>query len=135
MKKLSFRDFLELNEPKKLGYLDALGDEMGVDPTSLQKTPFAAANFSLDKTYNLSSFTILDYIKDSSGNIVAAQIKLNQDPNNRTLRAYSKVNGSYVRDKSMASNDKVYTVPIDKLNQMLSQGLNQSAQMPPGGGL
>lgn len=134
MKILSFRQFLEDQKPKPMNHLDALSDELGIHTDDLEKTPQVLANFQLNgKAYNLSGYQIVDLIRDDNGEVTAAKIKLINDPADETRKLFrkSKKTKKWVKIPDI-DDDETYTVSVDQLNKMMTQGLDQGN---PGGGL
>jgi hypothetical protein len=117
----TFRQFLELAEnPSHIGSLE---DELGINPEDFKKVPQVAANFKIGKSgYNMSPYEVVDYVKDNTGKITGAKVKLINDPMNRLRK--KTVDGNRVPDRP---DNQIYYVPIDQLNKLLSQGLDTAA--------
>lgn len=137
--KLSFRSFLE-SEESKSPHLDALQDELGIDPKEFQKSPKVASFFSLGKDmFSLSPYKIMNYQRDKNGNITHAVVKVINDPNIHRKR-YKTSGGKNVGVPDYHDGNKTYLVPIKDLQGMMTQGLDQQQagggdmMSPPGGG-
>jgi len=135
--KLSFRQFLEDQKPRPMNHLDALSDELGINIDDLEKIPQVLANFQVGgKACNLSAYQIMELIRDDNGDVTAARIKIIKDPGNRARKLFVKPRGkeSWTKVKSdKDDDDDVYVVTIEKLNQMLTQGLDQMGAAGGGG--
>lgn len=133
---LSFRDFLEEEENKaaKTSHFDALADEFGIDPEHLKNDPKVASFFSLGgDTYNLGAYEILDYKYGPNGKPTHALVRMtNQNDNRRRYKKDSKYGNVRIPD---AEDNKTYLVPIEDLQDLMTQGMGGAAAggMPPGG--
>lgn len=125
---MSFRKFMEL-EQKPADHISALQDELGIRPQDFEKSPLMGSNFSLGKTsFGTSPYKILGYVTDHTGKRTAAKIQLVNDPSNLTRKQFQDRDGQQVRMPDKPET-RVFVVPIDKLNSLMTQGM--SAQ--PGG--
>lgn len=121
----TFRQYLELTEPRKFSYLGAMADELDIDPEELEKVPQVAANFSLGgSTYNLGALKVLGYIYDDNGNPKAAKVQMMDDPAMKVKR-FKKVDGQYARLPTNRPDAGIFVIPINKLNALMTQGLDQ----------
>lgn len=119
---------MEDQKPKPVNHLDALSDELGIDVDDLEKIPQVLANFQVKgKAYSLSGYQIVELIKDDQGNVTAAKIKLIRDPAHAARKLFnkSKTTKKWVRVQDGPEEEDTYTVSIDKLNKMLTQGMDQ----------
>jgi hypothetical protein len=121
---MNFRQFIEEDG----GYTDKLQDELGIDPDTVGDTPQWVANVGWGNlSYNGMTYKF-KYIKDSSGKIAGAMVKPVD-----IGRAYTDRDGKKVKVDTGDYSEKF--VPIDVLNNMMSQGLQQPASpdmgMPP----
>jgi len=127
---LSFKDFFESYE-KKQNYLTGIQDELGIDPESVEKTGGWAANVSLKKiSYNGINYTINRVVKDN-GDVKGAYISP-INVGSTTQRAYLNTKAGNLRSPDSSVSEKEIFIPADKLNALLSQGIqaapsNQSA--------
>lgn len=130
---LSFRSFMELEE-KPTSHIDSLQDELGIRPEDFAKVPQMGANFNLGKTtFNASPYRILGYQYDAHGKKTSARIQLVNEPSNITRKQFKDRDGQQVRmpDKP---DSRIYVVPIEKLNDLMTQGLSAAGAgggMPP----
>ena len=123
---------MELQAPKPADYFSQLQDELGIDPDLLKKIPQVMGNFTLGgNTYNLSGYQIVDIIRDGNNQISAVRVKLNNDPAITTRKKFHKIGDKFVKVPDDKSDTNVYTIPIKKFNQMITQGLQGAG----GGGL
>ena len=126
MKPLSFKYFLESEEQS--GHLSALANDLGIEPEDMEGQPFVGSFFSLGKdAYNLSAYQVVDFKRDSSGKPTHAVIKLMSGGGRKR---YKKKGDKMLRVDD-SPNDKTYLVSIDKLQDLMTQGLQQMG--PPGG--
>jgi len=135
---LSFRQFLEDQKPKAMNHLDALSDELGINVDDLEKIPQVLANFKVGgKAHSMSGYQVVDLIKDDQGNVTAAKIKLIVDPAQATkkLFAKSKTTKKWARVPETDDEGETFTVSVDKLSQMLTQGMDSAGAAGGAGGL
>lgn len=132
---LSFREFLETVE-KLTSYLGALGDELGINPEDIAKVPQVASFFKMGgNTYNLSPYKIVGY-EYKDGKPVYAKVQIINDPSQKARKRWKQKHGKFVRADDLEPDDKVHLIPIDKLEDLLSQGMAAGAGGmggPPGG--
>lgn len=136
---LTFKQFLELSEPKPVTHFKALRGELGIEPEEIAKVPQVASFFNLgNSTYNLSGFKILDYEYDDQGNPVSARITLINDPNIKTRKMFKKKHDKFVQMPDDEPDEKIYMIPIAQLEKLMTQGLEAGAGAgamgPPGMG-
>ena len=132
MNNLSFKNFMELQAPKPADYFSQIQDELGIDPDLLKKSPQVLSNFTLGgNTYNLSGYTVVDIMRDGDNKITAVKVQLNNDPAIKTRKVYKKFGDQYAKIPDDKSDTRVYTIPIQQFNQMVTQGLSGAG----GGGL
>jgi hypothetical protein len=133
---LSFRKFLEDQKPSPMNHLDALSGELGINIDDLEKIPQVLANFQVGgKVHSLSGYQIVDLIRDDKGDVSAAKIKLINDPHHAAHKLFgkSKTSKKWSRIPD-CSDEETYTVSLDKLNKMLTQGMEGGGGGMPGGG-
>jgi len=130
---LTFRQYFETTAPKPSDYLTAVQDELGIDPEVLKASPQVVSNFKLGDTYNLGAFSIIGYEYNDRGEPTMAKVQMNAGPSDRLVRRYKTVDGQMVKvPKGTAPDNKVYLIPVSKLNTMLTQPF---AQQPAAGGM
>lgn len=128
---LSFRRFLE-DEENRTAHLDALQDELGIDPKHLKDTPQVASFFSLGgDTFNLGSYKIIDYKYGQDGKPTHAVVKMIYDPNGNRRRY--KNDGEDKTRVQDYDDGKTYLVPIEDLQALMTQGLDQAGAGAPMG--
>jgi hypothetical protein len=138
MELLNFRQFIELDE-RQPNYLDAIQDELGIDPKILEKNPEWAANMTMGNlSFNGIMYKIVNIIK-KGGNVTGAMIQPMNVAGNTTQRAYFNKGDKQIKmPDSTVSNSPTY-VSIDQLNNMLTQGMQATPAggtgMLPGGGM
>jgi hypothetical protein len=119
---LSFKQFINLKEEEKPNHIGSLEDELGINPKDFEKVPQMGANFRLDgKSFSASPYKILDYVKNAEGKITHAKIQLINDPANKLRKQFSGNNR--LPDNAVK---QVFTVPINKLNDFISNGLSSN---------
>lgn len=132
---LSFRDFLhkEENKAAKTSHLDALSKEFGIDPEHLIGDPKVASFFSLGgDAYNLGGFEIVDYKYGPNGKPSHAVVKMsNTNDIRRRYKTDSKYGKVQIPDEP---DDKTYLVPIEDLQDLMTQGMGGAGGAPPMGG-
>ena len=123
MTTLSFRDFLESEE--LTGHLAALSSNLDIDPEDLKDQPFVGSFMNFGKnTWNLSGYQVVDFKYDSNGKPTHAVLKL-LDSLGR--RKFSKKGNKQLRVNDDPNNDKTYIVPIEKLEDLMTQPFAQQA--------
>jgi hypothetical protein len=125
---LSFRQFLELVEVKP-NYIDKLGDELGISPQDLEKSPQWLPNAKLGNYfYNGMTYRIKEFLRSSDNEITGA-VLVPMD----TQRAYQQdKEGRMVRDPNPSKAE--ITVSKDQLNQMMNPAPPQPTGGQPGMG-
>lgn len=126
---ISFLQFLEQQDDKsKVSYIDALGDELGIDPEDFYKEPQYASFFAMDKNgVNLGAYSIESFKKNSNGEITHAVVVMNGD---KTIK-----NKKYIVDKDSVvqvpagPTSNRFIVPIGELEKLMTQSV-QPAQQP-----
>jgi hypothetical protein len=133
MEPLYFKQFLEFSE-KTPGYLDAVRDELGIDPKTWAKNPLWMGNISMGKlSYNGIMYQIVRMV-EKDGRVTGAIIKPAAEQG-KTQRAYYDRGGKMIRVDAAPSGEQF--VPINMLNSMLTQGMmpaGGAAGAMPGGG-
>ena len=126
---LYFRQFIELTE-RPPSYLDALQDELGIDPKTMEKNPQWAANVSLGNvSFNGMMYKITNFVR-KGGAVTGAMIKPMAVQGVKSQRAYINRDGNQIRSPESAPDGKEQFIPIDKLNALMSQGFSSA---PAGG--
>lgn len=132
MQSLYFRQFVELQE-KQPNYLDAIQDELGIDPKALEKNPGWAANVSIGNlSYNGIMYKIVN-LTYKHGNITGAVIQPMNIPGVNSQRSYLKHGDKQIKMPDSDVSTQVSYISIDKLNDMLTQGMQPVAGGAPGG--
>ena len=116
----SFAQFIKLKEEESPNHIGSLEDEMGINPKDFEKIPQMGSNFKLGGvSFNTSPYEILSYNKDAKGKVVSAKIRLINDISNRTRKQVR--DGERIPDHE---DNQIYTIPIEKLNNLVSNGLS-----------
>lgn len=128
----SFRKFVEEKEREASSpHLDALEDEMGIDPRDLEKEPMIASFFSMGgDVRNIGPYRVVSFKRDESGRITHAVVKRFDDRGIKNRR-YKDEDGDIKRVAGREEDDR-FLVPIDELDKLLSQDFQPPPQ-PPGG--
>lgn len=130
---------MELVE-KQPNYLDAIQDELGVDPKALEKNPEWAANMTMGNlSYNGIMYKIVNLVY-KHGNVTGAMIQPMNTAGVHSQRAYMKHGDKQIRMPDSKVSTQVSYISIDQLNDMLTQGMTPqsgggAAGMLPGGGM
>jgi hypothetical protein len=131
MRAKSFRKFVEEKESSS-PHIDAMQDELGIDPRDLEKEPQVAAFFGMGKEIrNIGPYKVVSLKRDDEGRITHAVVKRFDD---RAIlnRRYRDEDGGPVRmDKDYESDRMV--VPIEDLDKLMSQDFQPPEQA--GGGM
>jgi len=139
---LSFKDFLLTIETveRKLGHLDSLEDELGIDPKDMEKGVQVSPFMSMGSTYNLSPYKIVGYTYEN-GRPAYAKVKIMNVEGMPTRKRWKKQDGKMIRIDDAEPDDKVHLIKIDKLEDLMTKGMTPPAGMaggmgaPPPGGL
>ncbi len=127
----SFLKFIEEKESQS-PHIDAIQDELGIDPRDLEKEPQVAAFFGMGKEIrNIGPYKVVSLKRDDEGRITHAVVKRFDD---RAIlnRRYRDEDGGPVRmDKDYESDRMV--VPIEDLDKLMSQDFQPPDQA--GGGI
>lgn len=121
---MRFKDFIKKEDAS---YIDALKDQLGINPEDQKKDPKIASWISMGTTRNLGPYTIVDYKKNKDGKITHALVKKNNSLGSIDYKDDTKVS---------SSKDMTYLISIEDLeNQIMLQGQNQATppQDPTGG--
>jgi hypothetical protein len=134
---LYFRQFVELTE-RKPNYLDALQDELGIDPKAFEKNPEWSANMTVGKfSYNGLLYTVKNFVY-KHGNIVGAMIEPMNVAGVKSQRSYLNKGDQQIRMPNAHVSSEPFFVSVDNLNKMLTQGMSPGGGagggMPMGGG-
>lgn len=130
MKPKSFRKFVEEKEAGS-PHIDALQDELGIDPRDLENEPMIASFFAMgDETRNIGPYRVLRFKRDESGKITHAVVKRFDDRAIKNRR-YRDEDGNMTRMAGQESQESL-VVPIEELDKLLSQSF-QPPPAPPGG--
>lgn len=123
---LSFKDFIESYE-KKPNYLTGIQDELGIDPESIEKTSSWASNISMNKvSFNGINYQVNRVVKDSRGEVKGAFVSP-INVGSTTQRSYLKTKDGPLRNPDSSVSEKEIFLPIDKLNSLLTQGMQTPA--------
>lgn len=118
MNQKSFKTFLE--EEEKSSFIGSLEDELGITTDDLSKEPQIASFFSLGKVINnLGPYKILRFLKNEKGKVTHAVVLQINDKHIKN-RQYKTVNDKIIKIANQ-EQDKTYVVPIEDLNDLLSQ--------------
>lgn len=128
---LSFREFLD-EEAKTASYFASMKDELGVDPEQFTKGAQVGSFFNMGGTYNLSPFKILSFEYDTTGKPTYARCQIVNHPSFHN-RKYRTIGKETVKLNSAEPDDKVYLIPISKLQGMMGQGLEGGGAAAGGG--
>ena len=129
MDSLYFRQFIELDE-RKPNYLDALQDELGIDPKAFESNPEWAANMTVGNfSYNGLLYKIKNFVY-RGGNITGAMVEPMNVPGVKSQRSYLKKGDQQIRMPNAHVSSEPFFVPVDTLNKMLTQGMGAA-----GGGM
>ena len=128
----SFRKFVEEKEAEASSpYIDALQDELGVDPADLEKDAQFASFYSMGKdTKNIGTYRIVRLIRNSAGEPTHAVVKTIEDEAIKGRR-YRDSEGS-LKKVAADAEEQTFVVPIKDVGNLLSQSL-QPPPAPPGG--
>jgi hypothetical protein len=119
MAEKSFRKFLE-EEEKRSPYLSSLEDELGLDPSDMEKEPQIASFFSMGGiTNNVGSYKILKFNRNEKGDVTHAVVKKINDPAIKK-RTYKDKEGEAVRLDD-EQDEETFIVPVEDLDKLLSQ--------------
>lgn len=130
MRAKSFREFVEEREASS-PHIDAIQDELGIDPRDLEKEPQVAAFFQMGKEVrNIGPYRIVSLKRDDDGRITHAVVR-RFDDRGIINRRYRDEEGGMVRMDRDADSERM-VVPIEDLDKLLSQDF-QPPEAPPGG--
>lgn len=119
---MRFSEFIKKEE----SYIDALKDQLGINPEDQKKDPKIASWIALGHTRNLGPYTIIDYKKNKDGKITHALIKKDKYPGSL----------NYKDDLKVSDKSSTYLISIEDLeNEIMLQGQNKSAIPDPMGGI
>jgi hypothetical protein len=121
MEPKSFRKFLEDKESEASSpYIDALKDELGIDPRDLSADPQVASFYSLGgNTKNIGVYRVVKLIRDDQGNPTHAVVKTIEDKSIKDRRYREKDGGMSRLDGD--SEEQTLIVPIGELDKLMSQ--------------
>lgn len=127
---ISFLQFLEQEgEKNKASYLDALGDELGIDPENFYKEPQYASFFTMGKNgVNLGSYSVESFKRNSKGEITHAIVVLNNDKAIKNKK-YMTNKDSMVQVPEGSKSNK-FIIPIGELEKLMTQQIQPSQQQP-----
>lgn len=130
MKVKSFRKFVEEKEISS-PHIDAMQDELGIDPRDLEKEPQVASFFAMGKEVrNIGPYKIVSFKRNNNGKITHAVVQ-RFDDQGITNRRYKDEEGSMMRMKKNNESERML-VPIQDLDKLMSQDF-QPPETPPGG--
>ena len=136
---LQFKQYMEKIEQQP-NYVDVMQDELGIDPKTFEKHPEWAASVSLGNiTYNGIVFKIVRMVKKGN-EIVGAMVKPMNVHGATPPRAYIGSGDKQMRSPSGDVDSAEVFWPKERLNAMLTQGMNAASASaglpgPSGGGL
>lgn len=117
---ISFLQFLKEQEDK-ISYVDALGDELGIDMESLYKDPKYASFFSIGPYgVNIGIYKVLEFKKNSEGQITHAVVALDNDKAIKNKK-YSTGSDKDVQIPNFNGQNK-FTIKIEDLESLMTQG-------------
>jgi hypothetical protein len=133
MELLSFKDFMESYE-KKANYMSSLQDELGIDPSALEKIPNWSPEMKMGNFhFNGVNYLINQFVKDARGDVKGAYITPFNIDGGMVQKKFHKGTDGNLRTPSNTVSDKKIFVPISKLNSMLTRGMGGNTQgMLPG---
>lgn len=119
---LSFKKYLEALQAKP-NIFSAMQDELGVDPSAAINTPNWAGNIAMGNVnYNGITYKIVKVVKNGT-QVTGAMIQPIQVQGVKSQRAYTKTpEGMMKRPDSSVSTGERF-VPINVLNQIMTQGM------------
>lgn len=130
MRAKSFRKFVEDKEASS-PHINAMQDELGIDPRDLEKEPQVASFFAMGKEIrNIGPYRIMSLKRDDNGKITHAVVR-RFDDRGIINRRYRDEEGSMMRMKKDANSERML-VPIEDLDKLMSQDF-QPPEAPPGG--
>lgn len=127
----SFRKFIEEKESQS-PHIDAMQDELGIDPRDLEKEPQVAAFFGMGKEIrNIGPYKVVSLKRDDDGKITHAVVKRFDD---RAIinRRYRDEDGKMTRMKNDYESERM-VIPVEELDKLLSQDFQPPDQA--GGGM
>jgi hypothetical protein len=126
----SFRKFLEDKESSS-PHIDALEDELGIDPRDIEKEPQIASFFSFGKEVrNIGAYKVVSIKRNKEGKITHAVVERRDDRAIKNRR-YRDEDGKMTRMNSNYETERM-VVPIEDLDKLMSQDF-QPPETPPGG--
>jgi hypothetical protein len=123
MKPKSFRKFVEEKDASS-PHLDALEDELGIDPRDLEKEPMVASFFGI------GPYRIVRLKRDKSGRVTHAVVAAVDDTAIKN-RNYRNNDGEMTRVKRAEGHEE-FIVPVEELDRLMSQSLQPPPQTPGG---
>ena len=134
MEPISFRLFMEL-EDSKVNMFTQLADDLGVDPKAFLGLPQPASFFKLGDIYNLGMYKIVGIETDDEGHPTHCKVQLINHLKMPRKR-YKVQRGTVVRipDDEEDADDEVKLIPVDQVQNLIVQALQQQ-QAPEMGGL
>lgn len=126
----SFRKFVEEKEASS-PHIDAMQDELGIDPRDLEKEPQVASFFAMGKEVrNIGPYRIISLKRDDDGKITHAVVRRYDEPSAKSRR-YRDEDGVMVRINRNDDSERM-VVPIEDLDKLMSQDF-KPPEAPPGG--
>jgi hypothetical protein len=117
---ISFLQFLKEQEDK-ISYVDALGDELGIDMESLYKDPKYASFFSIGPNgVNIGIYKVLEFKKNSEGKITHAVVILDNDKTIKNKK-YHMDSEKDVQVSNFNAKNK-FVIKIEDLESLMTQG-------------
>jgi hypothetical protein len=130
MRPKSFRKFVEDKEREvSTPYIDAISDELGINPDDLGEEPQVGSFYSMGKDIkNLGAYRVIKIIRNSDGSPTHAVVRTIEDRAINDRRYRQGKEG--MRRIEGEADEKNFVVPIDELDKLLSQDF----QPPPAAG-
>ena len=133
-KDMSFRQFIEIEE-KPAGHFNALADELGIPPDEFEDMPRVSARVPIGKDiFNRTAWTIKKIVKDGNGNPTHAVVQMIPDPLRRKYQTGSKGKDPVHVPDNGADKERTFTVPIDKVQDLMTAPYASMAAGGMGGG-
>lgn len=132
MESKSFRKFVEESDKKASSpYLDALEDELGINPDDLDKESLVGSFFSMGgEVRNIGTYRVVSLKRDDSGKVTHGVVERYDDRAIKNRR-YRDEDGKMIRMKSGDAKERL-VIPIDELDKLMSQSFQPPPQAPGG---
>lgn len=132
MEPKSFRKFVEEEEKKASSpYIDALEDELGIDPNDLKDEPLVGSFFSMGgEVRNIGTYRVVGLKRDESGRVTHGVVERSEDRAIKS-RKYRDEDGKLVRVGKGEDQERLI-IPIRELDKLMSQSFQPPPQAPGG---